>query len=115
MDKIQQDAMNDDSGERFVYTKLFGEERIYDKLSPDARKVLDMATELYRLSHQKRLEMIETNPEYHLQSWDAGYAQMKLVWKKHFPKEFKAFRDAYKELENRMRPLVYTLGFLKNG
>jgi len=110
-DQMYQDARTDT--DRFVYTKLFGEERIYDMLSPDARQVLDMATELMRKTMNMRILMSDEHPEYHLQSWDAGYAQMKLVWKQYFKEEFKAFRDAYKELENRMRPLVYTLGFLK--
>jgi hypothetical protein len=48
----------------------------------------------------------------HLNSWDAGYAQLKLVWKEYFAEEFKEFRQLYKTLEDRMRPLVYELGFL---
>jgi hypothetical protein len=48
-----------------------------------------------------------------LNSWDAGYAQLKLVWKEYFQEEFKEFRQLYKNLEDRMRPLVYELGFLK--
>jgi TRAP-type mannitol/chloroaromatic compound transport system substrate-binding protein len=89
---------------------LFGEERIYDKLSPDAKAVLDKATELVELSMEMRQVM--ANDENHLNSWDAGYAQLKLVWKEYFPEQFKEFRQLYKNMEERMRPLVYDLGFL---
>jgi TRAP-type mannitol/chloroaromatic compound transport system substrate-binding protein len=89
---------------------LFGEERIYDKLSPDAKAVLDKATELVEKSIKMR--MIMSNDENHLDSWDAGYAQLKLVWKEYFSDDFKEFRQLYKNMEDRMRPLVYELGFL---
>jgi hypothetical protein len=38
---------------------------------------------------------------------------MKLVWKEYFKEDFDQFRLEYKKLEERMRPLVYELGFLK--
>lgn len=111
-DELYKDAKT--SNERFVNTKLFGPERIYDKLSPDAKEVLDLATELIKKSIEMRVLVSENHPEYHLNSWDAGYAQMKLVWKEYFKDDFTKFRNKYKELEDRMRPLVYKLGFLRN-
>ena len=98
------------SSDRHVYNLIFGEERIYEKLSDDAKAVLDKATELVERSMEMRQVM--ANDENHLDSWDAGYAQLKLVWKEYFPEEFKEFRQLYKNLEDRMRPLVYELGFL---
>ena len=99
------------SSDRYVHKLLFGEERIYDKLSPDAKAVLDKATELVEKSME--LRQVMGNEENHLNSWDAGYAQLKLVWKEYFQEDFKQFRQLYKTLEDRMRPLVYELGFLK--
>lgn len=110
-DELYRDAKN--SEERFVSNKLFGADGIYDKLSPDARKVLDMATELLKKSIQMRKVLSDNHPEYHLDTWDAGYAQLKLVWGEYFKEEFKEFRDAYKEFESRLKPLVYELGFLR--
>ena len=107
-DNLYNDARISD--DRHVYKLLFGEERIYDKLSDDAKSVLDKATELVERSMEMRQVM--ANDENHLDSWDAGYAQLKLVWKEYFPEEFKEFRRLYKNLEDRMRPLVYELGFL---
>ena len=105
---LYNDARTD--SDRYVYKLLFGEERIYDKLSPDAKLVLDKATELVIKSMQMR--EIFANDENHLKSWDSGYAQLKLIWKEHYVDEFKEFRKLYKNLEDRMRPLVYELGFL---
>ena len=105
---LYNDARTD--SDRHVYKLLFGEERIYDKLSPDAKLVLDKATELVRKSMQMR--EVFANDENHLKSWDAGYAQLKLLWKQYYADDFKEFRELYKNLEDRMRPLVYELGFL---
>jgi hypothetical protein len=107
-DNLHNDART--SSDRHVYKLLFGDERIYDKLSPDAKLVLDKATELVEKSMELRQTMADD--ENHLDSWDAGYAQLKLIWKVSFPEEFKEFRQLYKNLEDRMRPLVYELGFL---
>lgn len=106
--ELYNDARTDTN--RYVYKLLFGEQNIYDQLSPDAKLVLDKATELTRMSMVMRQHFADNHN--HLNSWDAGYAQLKLVWKEYFPDEFKEFRQLYKNLEDRMRPLVYELGFL---
>jgi hypothetical protein len=106
--KIYSGAKTDN--DRYVHNLLFGEENIYEQLSPDSKLVLDKATELVRKSMTMRSHF--TNDNNHLNSWDAGYAQLKQLWKTHFPKEFKEFRELYKKFEDRMRPLVYELGFL---
>jgi hypothetical protein len=105
---LYNDARTD--SDRHVYKLLFGEERIYQNLSPDAKLVLDKATELVRKSMQMREAF--ANDENHLKSWDAGYAQLKLLWKEYYAEDFKEFRELYKKLEDRMRPMVYELGFL---
>jgi len=107
-DNLYNDART--ASNRHVYNLLFGEERIYDRLSPDAKLVLDKATEMVKESMKMRKFM--SDDVNHLDSWDAGYAQLKLVWKKYMEKDFKEFRQLYKNLEDRMRPLVYELGFL---
>jgi hypothetical protein len=106
--ELYSDARTDSN--RYVYNLLFGEQNIYEQLSPDAKLVLDKATELVRTSINIRSHFADD--QNHLNSWDAGYAQLKLVWKEYFSEEFKEFRQLYKNLEDRMRPLVYELGFL---
>ena len=107
-DELYNDSRTDVN--RFVYKKLYGEEKVCDKLSVDARLVLDKANELVNKSINMRRLM--ANEQNHLHCWDAGYSQLKLVWKEYFSDEFKEFRTLYKNLEDRMRPLVYELGFL---
>ncbi len=107
--ELYNDARTDSN--RYVYELLFGEERIYDQLSDEAKNVLDSAINLVRLSFGMRRNFADdTN---HLNSWDAGYAQLKLLWKEYFPEQFKELRDKYKLLEDKLRPMVYELGFLK--
>lgn len=96
--------------DRYVYTLLFGEDGVYNQLSPEAKDVLDSATDLLKLSIGLRRNFADDHN--HLNSWDAGYAQLKLLWKEYYPEQFKEFREKYKVLEDKMRPLVYELGFL---
>ena len=107
-DELYNDARTESN--RHVYNLLFGEDRIYDKLSPDVKIVLDKATELVEKSMKMRQMM--SDGHNHLNSWDAGYTQLKLVWKEYFKDDFTEFRQLYKDMEDRMRPLVYELGFL---
>ena len=93
--------------ERFVYKKL---QTI--TLSPDAQAVLDKATELVKSSFKHRKEFNQKHPEYHINTWDAGWYQIKGLLKEHDPNGLKQFNELYKALEDRMRPLVYELGFL---
>jgi hypothetical protein len=53
------------------------------------------------------------HPEYHLDSFDAGYIQLKYVWKEYFKDEFEAFRVLYRTLEERLRKVVYDVGYLR--
>jgi hypothetical protein len=107
-DELYNDVRTD--SERYVYTLLFGEESIYNQLSDEAKDVLDSATNLVRLSIGIRRNFADDSN--HLDSWDAGYAQLKLLWKEYYPEQFKELRDKYKVLEDKMRPMVYELGFL---
>lgn len=98
------------SSNRYVYNLLFGDKRIYDKLSPDAKLVIDTASELVEKSI--RLRQVIADSENHLNAWDSGYSQLKIIWKEYFQDDFVIFRQLYKNLENRLKPLVYEIGFL---
>lgn len=95
------------SGNRFVYEKL---QTVH--LSDDAKLVLDMATAILIDTMKYREEFDRKHPEYHINSWDAGWYQVKAVAKEYIPDKLKLFYELYKKLEDRMRPLVYELGFL---
>ena len=95
------------SNERYVYNKL---QTI--TLSPEAKKVLDKANEIVVNTFKYR-EMFNTeHPEYQIMNWDCGWAQIKVLAKEYDKVEYDEFVKLFKDLENKMRPMVYELGFL---
>ena len=96
------------SDERFVYKYL---QNI--TLSAEAQAVLDYANKLVRESFKYRESFNKAHPEYQINNWDCGYYQLKALWKEYMPKEFAEFRALYNKLAEKMRPMVYELGFLK--
>lgn len=96
------------SGERYVYEKL---QQI--ELSKEAQAVLDKATELTINSFKYRELFNDEHPEYQILNWDCGWYQIKGMLKEFMPNELKEFSELYKALAEKMRPMVYELGFLK--
>lgn len=109
---IEEDLRLHGEKDRFVALKL---EEIYDDLSPDARAVLDYARELTLEMYNKKYRdaFNADHPEYHINTWDAGWYQVKGMLKEYKPDELKKFDALYKSFSDRLRPLVYELGFLK--
>jgi hypothetical protein len=107
-DELYRDAKS--GKERYLYKCL---DEWYGRLSPDAAAVLDAATVLLRKSTAMRKVVSREHPEYHLDSFDAGYIQLKYVWKEYFKDEFEAFRVLYRTLEERLRKVVYDVGYLR--
>jgi len=105
--EMYQDAksFNED---RFVYNLLRDTE-----LSDDAKEVLETAKELVRKSMAFRRLWHDESPEYHLNTWDSGWAQLKPMFKKYFKEDYDKFVKLYKKFEDRMREGVYKFGFLK--
>ena len=96
------------SNERYVYTKL---QQI--DLSKEAQAVLDKATELTINSFKYRELFNDEHPEYQILNWDCGWYQIKGMLKEFMPQEYKEFAELFKALAEKMRPMVYELGFLK--
>ena len=96
------------SKERYVYNKL---QTI--TLSPEAQKVLDKASDIVRNTFKYRELFDSEHPEYQIMNWDCGWYQIKALAKEYDKAEYEEFVKLYKALENKMRPMVYTLGFLK--
>ena len=86
----------------------------YSELSDTARKVLDKANELVKLSFATRKIFNESKPEYQVNNWDCGWYQIKEILKEYHKDEYDEFKTLYKALTDKMRPMVYELGFLKN-
>lgn len=93
------------SSDRYVYNKLQGIE-----LSAEAKAVLDKANEILDATMSRRKVYNEEHPEYQVNNWDCGWYQIKAMATKEELKEFKVLFD---KLADKMRPMVYELGFLK--
>ena len=100
------------SKERYVFA-LLQKPEIQQHLSDTAKQLLSMATEMTVKSMKYRTLFESDHPDYHIHTWDAGYYQLKNLWKEYLPEDFKRFRDLFKQFGNELRPLVYSLGFLR--
>lgn len=100
------------SKERYVFTLLQKPERA-QHLSETAKRLIELATEMTVNSMKYRTLFESDHPDYHIHTWDAGYYQLKNLWKEYLPEDFKRFRDLFKQFGNELRPMVYSLGFLR--
>ena len=96
------------SGDRFVYKYL--EDKI---LSEESQLVINKAKELIIKSFEYREIVNQENPEYNVNTWDASWYQIKLILKKYYSLELEEFNRLYSNLEKKLAPLVYELGFLR--
>lgn len=105
----------------FKDTKLFQDERfmyMYLKqrsLSVEGKEVLEKAKELVTKSFKYREEFNISNPEYQINTWDAGWYQLKALMKQYMKNELKEFDELFSILVTKMEPQVYELGFLKKS
>lgn len=107
-DEMYQDAQGVD--DRFV-CKWLNDHKT--EISPEAQAVLDYATTLVEQSMKYRNVFNEDNENYQIMNFDCGWYQIKGMLKEYMPNELKQFNDLYKKLAEKMRPLVYAVGFLK--
>ena len=96
------------SEDRFVYKKL---QEI--TLTPEAQAVLDKACDIVRKTFKYRELFNEEHPEYQINNWDCGWYQIKALAKEYTKEDLEEFKKLYKTLADKMRPMVYELGFLK--
>lgn len=104
---VYDDVMSHSKTERFVYERLKTV-----TLSEDAQAVLDAATALLIKTFPFRAEFAEKHPEYHINTWDAGWYQIKAIAKEYCKEDLVKFNELYTQFSDRLRPLVYELGFL---
>ncbi|MBQ6268985.1 MAG: hypothetical protein IJK61_02545, partial [Bacteroidetes bacterium] len=94
--------------DRYVYKKL---QTI--TLSTEAQAVLDRAKEIVRNTFKYRGVFDSEHPEYQIMNWDCGWYQIKALAKEYKKSEYDEFCILFKKLEEKMRPMVYELGFLR--
>ena len=106
LDECYNDART--AKDRFVYQKL---QTI--TLSPEAQAVLNKANEIVRSTFLFRELFDGSHPEYQIMNWDCGWYQIKALAKEYGKNQLDEFNVLYKALADKMRPMVFTLGFLK--
>lgn len=96
------------SKERFIYEEL---EKF--EFSEEGELILKTARNLVVESFKYRDEFNKYHPKYNINTCDVGWYQIKFMLTKYMKKELELFEDMVKNLEDKMRSLVYELGFLK--
>ena len=89
------------------------------KLSPEAQAVMDEGRKLWQAYFSQR-DTHTVRDEYKLNRADVGWYQIRNALKArnetsdYPPVSFANFEEAYKALTEKLRPMVYELGFLRN-
>lgn len=84
-----------------------------ETLSTAALAVLEKAREITRITFPYRQLFHDEHPEYQILNWDCGWYQIKALGKEYAKMEMAEFDILYKALADKMRPIVYEVGFLK--
>lgn len=94
--------------DRFMYTVLKELE-----LSKEGSLILETARKLVWESFKYRDKFNKLHPKYNINTWDAGWYQIKYLLNEYMKRDLELFEDMIKSLENKLSPLIYELGFLK--
>ena len=82
-------------------------------LSPEATAVLDFVTDLTHDTFQERAEFDKARPEIQICNWDAGWWQLKELWKIVAKEKFKELVRLRNELSASLRSRIRLLGWLR--
>jgi hypothetical protein len=55
----------------------------------------------------------EDHPEYNINTWDAGWYQIKGILKEYFTDDLEDFNYLYRILDQKIRSMIYKLGILR--
>jgi hypothetical protein len=94
--------------ERFMYKHMQGRD-----FSDEASLVLSFGMRIVTETFRFRETFNINHPEYQVNNWDAGFYQLKAICKEYSPAFLKHLNEVFKRLSDKMRPMVYELGFLK--
>lgn len=92
-----------------------------DRTSKKKKKKTSFEIEDERRKNKTKEELIAENkprvakyhPEYQIMNWDCGWYQIKALAKEYGKNQLDEFNVLYKALADKMRPMVFALGFLK--
>jgi hypothetical protein len=91
---------------RFIADKL-------TDLTPEGQKLLDDFKACLKASAKARPEYHKAHPELQVNRYDCGWRQLKGLFEEACPDQFNQLKADFKALKDKMLPLVYELGFLK--
>jgi hypothetical protein len=86
------------------------------RLSPEAQAVLDAGRDIWRAFNKSPMPR-KIREELKLNRPDAGWYQIRKALEANAENEvtdFGPFKEAYEALSNKLRPMIYSLGFLKS-
>lgn len=98
------------SKDRFLYKEINS-----INLSIEAKKVLECGKKLIIESVKYREEFDNAHKDVFINSWDAGWYQIKRLLEEYMSEELKDFNEKYRDLEKKMIKRVFELGFLRKG
>jgi hypothetical protein len=98
------------SEQRFVFKWL--QEHI-EEISDDAANLLDMGNKLLRSTFKYRIDFDKERPEIQICNWDAGWWQLKELWKSVDKSGFKELVKLRKELEDSIYLRSNELGWFR--
>jgi hypothetical protein len=82
-------------------------------LNKEAVACMDCLNYLFQKTLPGREEYAAANPDYHLNTWDAGVYQLRLYWKEYHKREWEDLRSLFRTLGASLQDGVYQYGFLK--
>ncbi len=83
------------------------------ELSDEAAELMQALDDLYVLSLPLRAQFAKENERLHLLAWDSGHYQLKHLWLQHYPAQYRQVTKLFAALANKLRPGVFSFGFLK--
>ena len=84
-----------------------------DKITPEGEQVIKCFQNCIKASSIYRKEYSNNHIELQLSRWDSGYKQLKGLFNEYSKEEYILLKLAISKLQEKMRPLVYELTFLK--
>lgn len=119
IDEMKELAIKYDNDDIYNDIRNFGGERYTFTLvrkinfSKEATDVLNKAKEIVEKSFEYRKLFNEDNPNYNINTWDAGWYQIKGIIKEFMKEDLANFNELYKKLADKMKSMIYILKMLK--
>ena len=96
--------------QRYAYTLI---QQYKDKFSDEANALLNKANEMIEKSFKYRELFNDEHPKVQILNPDSGWYQLKQLYVEYLKDDYNEFKTLQKALAEKLKPQIYTLGFLK--